>query len=525
MAVSPYATVVPLKRPVPTYVTNPEDQDRVRAYTTYEDIWNNVPEAFAELLRASDDPISRRYIPAVREIVEAVNRYLGQDMETVWTPIPGATVTDEQMAEWRGRLDSFWAREEVGIKFMSSKRWLLIKGDGLLHLTADPSKEEGSRVRLTEVEPEQYFPIWDPADGERLLGCYLVSVVQTDDDEDIVQRIEYRKVLSEDQAAELAAPVGAIFYRLGYFELDAWDDRSVDDDDPKPVDAPEWAAIPEGATQDPFTGFALDPRITSIPVYHMRNRRRGGKAGRFGTSEIQGLETIFAGVIQNTTDQDLAVAMVGLGTYWTTSGKARDANGAEVPWVIGPASIAELEADGSFGRVDGITTVQPILDHMKFLTDSARSSNGAPAIASGSVDSTVSLSGVAMRIQFMPVLAANAEREQEMASRWTHLLYDLLNMWFPVYEGWQPLPLQPSATFGDPLPPDRAAVILETTTLLAAGVISKEFAVQYLADKLGFQFPPGMLETAAAEQQAALDAEAAQIAANAGQVPTGEEQP
>lgn len=518
MAVSPYATAAPLKRPIPTYVTNPEDQERIRAYTTYEDVWNNVPEAFAALLRASDDPISRRYIPAAREIIEAVNRYLGQDMETVWTPIPGATVTDEQMAQWKAQLAAFWAREEVGIKFMSSKRWLLIKGDALLHVTADPTKDEGSRVRLTEVEPEQYFPIWDPADGERLLGCYLVSVVQDDDDEDIVQRIEYRKVLSEEQAAELAAPLGSIFYRLGFFELDAWDDRSQDDDDPKPVDPPEWSAVAEGAP-DPFAGFALAPEITSIPVYHMRNHRRGGKAGRFGTSEIQGLETIFSGVIQNATDQDLAVAMVGLGTYYTTSGKARDKDGNIVPWVIGPASIAELEPDGTFGRVDGITTVQPILDHMKFLVDGARSSNGAPSIASGAVDTSVTLSGVAMRIQFMPVLAANAERELEMSSRWTHLLYDLLNMWFPTYEGWAPLPLQPSCTFGDPLPPDRAAVILEVTTLLTAGVISKEFAVQYLADKLGFQFPVGMLEQATVEQQAALDAEAAQIAANAGQVP------
>jgi hypothetical protein len=93
-------------------------------------------------------------------------------------------------------------------------------------------------------------------------------------------------------------------------------------------------------------------------------------------------------------------------------------------------------------------------------------------------------------------------------------------MWFPVYEGWQALPLQPSVAFGDPLPPDRTAILAEVTALLSpVQLVSKEWAVQYLAEKLGYDFPKDMLTTAASEAQAALDAEAAQIAANAGQTP------
>lgn len=520
MASSPYATVKPLARPIPTHVTDPEDQDRVRAYVTYEDVWNNVPEAFAALLRASDDPISRRYLPMVRDIVEAVNRYLAVDMETTWTAIPGNTVTDDQMAEWRSRLDAFWAREEVAIKMMSSKRWCLIKGDSILHIHADASKAEGSRVSIAEIEPEQYFPIYDPSNAERVVGCYLASVVEDDEGEDIVQRIEYRKVLNEEQAAQFAAPVGSIFYRLGYFEMDGWDERDPEVD-AAPVDPPEWATPVEGAP-DPFAGYALDARITSIPVYHFRNKRRGGKAGRFGVSEIQGLESIYAGVIQNTTDQDLAVAMVGLGVYWTDSGKSRDAQGNEVPWEVGPASIAELEKDGKFGRVPGITTVQPILDHIRLLEAGARGASAAPLIASGNVDASVAASGVALRIQFMPTLSANAEKEQELSSRWTHILFDLMTMWFPVYEGWNPLPVQPGVVFGDPLPLDRTSIITEVTALVTAGIMSKEFAAQYLDEKLGFGFPEGMVAEATAEQQAALDAEGARIAAEAGQVISGD---
>ena len=521
MAVSPYATALMLNRPAPSHVSDPEDVQRIRAYSTYEDVWNNVPDAFAALLRAEDDPLARRYVPLVREILESTNRYLAIGMETSWTPLPAMTVTDEQMGEWRGRLDAFWAREEVGIKFLSSKRWMLIQGDCILHLTADSNKLEGSRVRLTEVEPSQYFPIWDPSDGERVLGCYLASVVQDDEQEDIVQRIEYRRILNEEQAAEFATPIGSIFYRIGFYESDGWDDR-LPDSELKPVDPPSWAVPAPDVEMSPLEGFPLPAVITSIPVYHVRNRRRGGKSGRFGTSEIQGLESLFAGVIQNTTDEDLAVALAGLGVYWTDSGKARDSAGNEVDWEIGPASVAEVEKDGKFGRVPGITSVQPMLDHINYLTSSARGANAAPAVAAGRVDSAVNLSGVALRIQFMPTLAANAEREEELASVWTHLLYDLMTMWFVAYENWPALPLQPGVLFGDPLPPDRAAIITEVTTLVTSGIASKEWAADYLSEKLGFEFPAGMVAAAAAEQQASLDAEGARIAAEAGQVPSGD---
>lgn len=522
MATSPYATVEPLKRPVPSHVTKPEDIQRIRAYVTYEDIWNNIPEAFQELLRAGDDPLARRYVPIVREILEATNRYLAVSMDTTWTPNPGVTIADEQIAEWRGRLDAFWAREELDIKFMSYKRWLLIKGDALLHVTGDMSKEEGKRVRVTEVEPEQYFPTYDPADGERVIAAYLVSIVEDDEGEEIAQRIEYRKISNEEQASEFGTPVGQIFYRIGFYETDGWDDRDPDDE-LSPVDPPSWAAPAEGATADPLAGFALPPAITTIPVYHSRNRRRGGKAGRFGTSEIQGLETVFAGIIQNTTDEDLAVAMQGLGVYWTDSGKNRDAQGNEIDWEIGPASVAELEKDAKFGRVSGIGSITPVQDHINYLEGTARGSNGAPEIASGRTESSAQISGVALRIQFMPTIAANGEREAEMASKWTHLLYDLMTMWFPTYEGWAPLDVQPGVLFGDPLPPDREAVIREVTALLSpVQIVTKEWAANYLAEKLGYTFESGMVEAAAAESQAALDAEGVRIAAEAGQVPSGD---
>jgi len=525
VAVSPYTTALSLGRPKPTHVRDgAEDLDRITAYDTYEDIWTNIPEAFAALLRQGDDPISRRYIPAVRGIIESVNRYLALNPEISWTGIAGATISDEQMAEFQARVNLTLAREEFAIKFMAMKRWGLIRGDACLMLSADPNKAEGTRIRITEVPANQYFPIYDPTDGERVIGCYLASIVLNDDDEDIVQRIEYHRVLTEEQAALYNdAPVGSIFYRVGYFELDGWDDRQPDPDDLKPVEVPEWAQPDPDAETSPLAGFALPAQITSIPVYHFRNNRRGGIEGRFGTSELQGLETILAGMIQNSTDEDMTIALMGIGMYWTDSGKPRNAQGQEVEWVIAPGTVIEVEKDGKLGRIEGVGSVQPIQDHMAHLKAEARDAAAIPAIAAGARDPNADQSGVALRIEFMPILAKNAEKESELSSKLTQMFYDLAYMWFPAYEQWEPPQVQPAILFDDPLPVDRAAVLKEVTDLVTARIASISWAQTYLAEKLGYKFSSNMLNEIVAEQEQLLDATGSRIGEEAGPPPVGDE--
>jgi hypothetical protein len=504
-AVSPYETALALGRPKPTHVEDGvENIDRITAYSTYEDIWNNVPEAFDKLLRSGDDPKSRRYVPLVRGLIEGINRYLGQDPEIVWTPMAGATVSQDQMDVFTNAIDTTLIREEFAIKFLALKRWTLIKGDGILMLSADPSKPEGTRIRLIEVEPDQYFPIYDSGDGERVIGCYLASIVQNDDDEDIVQRIEYQRVNNADRAGEFAAPLGSVFYRIGYYELDGWDDRAPDGE-LKETDAPSWAAPAEGAP-DPFAGYALPAQITSIPVYHFRNARRGGIVGRFGTSEIQGLETVLSGLIQNATDEDLSVALMGIGMYWTDSGQPHDDQGRVVPWDVAPGTILELEKDGRIGRLDGITSVQPIQDHMTFLKSSAREAAAVPDVAAGRIDSQTAQSGVALRVEFMPVIAKNMEKEAELSSRLMQMLFDLATMWFPAYEGLTPPLVQPSLVFGDPLPLDRAAALKEILDMVTAKVVSIQWAQKAIADRLGYKFDANMLAEIVSEEQQLLDA-------------------
>ena len=52
------------------------------------------------------------------------------------------------------------------------------------------------------------------------------------------------------------------------------------------------------------------------------------------------------------------------------------------------------------------------------------------------------------------------------------------------------------------LPVDRAGTITEVTTLVTAGLMSKAYALNYLSSKLGFSFPPDMLDQVAAEADA-----------------------
>lgn len=512
--ISPYATALALNRPKPSHVTDGfYDLDRVTAYGTYEDIWANIAEAFAALLRNGDDPKARRYIPMVRGLIEAVNRYLAKDPEIVWTPQPGATMDQGSMDQFTALINGMMLREEFSVKFLAMKRWWLIKGDALLTLGADPSKPEGSRIRLNEVPPEQYFPIYDNADGERVIGVYLASIVEDDDANEIVQRIEYQKITTQDRAGQFGAPLGSIFYRVSYWKQDGWDDRYGDE--LKEAEPPSWAtgALPGAA--DPLVGYALPTQITEIPLYHFRNNRRGGLVGRFGTSEIQGLESILAGAIQNTTDEDMAIALLGIGAYWTDSGRPRDAQGKESEWEMAPGTVLELEKDGKFGRVDGVTSVTPIQDHMGWLDKSARGSLSVPDIAAGSLDPANPASGVALQIQFTPILARNMEKEAELDARLTHLLHDLAFMWLPAYEGLTPPLVDPSVTFGNPLPLDRAAALKEIIDMLTARVISIEFAQQAISERLGYQFPTGMLAAIVKEQTELLDATGGRIASDA----------
>lgn len=511
--VNPYTTALELKRPRPSWVPNSDDADRVTVYQTYEDIYNNVKDAFKTYLRdAAGEDLFRRLVPAARSIIEATNRYLAKDPVLVSTVPPTVTIAPEAQAEFMQQLADLWAREEVTTKFLSMKRWMLIRGDGIIHLSADPSKPEGSRISITELEPEHYFPTYDHLDPTRVTAVYVVTIVLADDgEEQIAQRVEYRRILTVEDSAKYATPLNGIFYRVGFFEAGAWDDREPEfnADDLKPVPVPVWAKPAEGAA-DYITGYALPKEITAIPLYHYRNNRTGNEP--FGRSELQGIETLLAGVTQTVSDEELAVSLQGIGVYKTDSGRPRDTSGRESEWIIAPASVIELEEGRDFDRVEGITDLKPMLQHTEQLQSLARETTGTPDVAVGRVDVQTAESGVALAISMAPIIAKNQEKEEELLGKTNQMLFDLVNGWLPAYEKTGGTGLIVQIMFGNPLPVNEDAVVTNISTLVEKKVIPVRFALELLKAKLGWDIDPAALAGELLEQEtAALDAAAARI--------------
>ena len=494
---SPYQTALDLKRPSPDWIVNVLDKQRVQAYNTYWDIYVNVKDAFSVILREDDgNEKSRRFVPAARTIIEATNRYLAKN--PILTPMPLATNPDGEpidadealTAQLMKLINDFMKREEFFSKFASMKRWMLIRGDGLFHLTADDQKPEGQRLRLVELDPATYFTIPDPLDVEKVVGAYIVNLVQDDEGEIIAQRQSYTKTEN-----------GTVLTQLAFFERDKWDDRyPMTSEDLSPVEPPERFA----ALANLLAGFELPSPITTIPVYHYRNRRLGGLP--FGLSELQGIETLLAGITQTATDEDIAVGLVGIGLYVTTSGAPTNDAGEEEEWEIAPASVLELEnVDDKFERVQGVTTVAPLLDHLGMLQRQAQETSGTPDVAVGRVDVSVAESGIALAMQMAPILGKNEETERELKGKTEQMLYDLINMWLPAYEGFTPNGVELSMTFDDPLPKDRPAILKEILDMVAAKIISLAYAQELIKERLGFDIPADVLNQMAKENQTLLD--------------------
>lgn len=499
---SVYSTALELGLARPGHVPQPGDADRVTAYYTYTDVYNNTPDIWLKVLRNDEgNEIGRRLIPTARTVLEATNRYLGVD-PTV-TPQPLAvgpngeqiTVPDEVVRLGMKLWNDFAIREEFWAKFLSLKRWMMVRGDAVFHLMADDSKPDGQRLRLVEVDPSAYFPIFDSLDAERITGVYLITIITNDDGDEIAQRQLYLKT-----------ETGAVFTQLAFFEPDGWDDRApLSAADLKPVDAPErFAASPL------IEGFDLPAPITTIPAYLYRNNRRGSEP--FGVSELQGIETLLAGIIQTATDQDVTMALTGIGVYVTTSGRPRNAQGQEVEFVIAPASVIELDAqDARFERVAGVSSVQPMLDHSGYLEGQAMRTTATPEVAVGRIDTSVAESGIALAIQFSPILAKNVEKELELKGKTDQLLFDIFTQWLPAYEGYNPAGLTAQITFGDPLPVNRKEVLAEIVGLVTAQLISIGFAQTLIREKLGYDIPLDMLTQTVAEQGQLLDATGARL--------------
>lgn len=448
--VTPYSTVTPYATGFPSWVSE-EDGERLAAYTAYQNMYWSEEAAF-KLIRRNDDgaPI---YIPKPKMIVDTTAHYLLKGLNI------GFEDPEKQKDETKF-LEDFMARERFYSRFQVAKLAGVVRGDWLFHATADPTLPEGKRISLTSVDPGSYFPEYDPDDMETVTGAKLVEQWAHPDDpnKSVVKVLRY---WYEDN--------GLVWREENLWETEGWNN---------PKKAKKVKALLPAAP--------LPTTITNIPLYHFRNAEWDGFP--FGNSELKGYERIFQAINQAISDEELALALVGLGVYATDAGRPLDSNGNETDWEVAPGKVWEMPGATMVKRLEGITSVTPVLDHVGYLDAALLDASGTSEVALGRVDVQVAESGIALALKFTPTLAKIEYRDTSGLEVLTQMWYDLKS-WFYTFEGVDMRDLDIHARIGEKLPINRAKTIEELNNMLDRKVISRKYYRQEAERLLGYIFP------------------------------------
>lgn len=459
---TPYTTAEPLFGAKPAWVSDPLDVARLQSYTLYEQIYWNVQNIFRLSQRGTDDkPI---YVPSGRTIVDTSNRYTGAGYSIAISALGGGEDTADVQAA-RIALADLMARERFKSKFRGAKRYCQIQGDWIWHLRAEPDKPVGTRLSLNIIDPGFYFKETDPESVDRTIAVFLAEPVDVDGSQ-MVRRVAYRKT------AATATSTAVITIEEGLFPVDNWQNLQA---------LPETVIRPQEQ---------LPPEITSIPVYHIKNFEVPGDP--FGSSEIRGMERIIAGLHQTMSDEDLTLAMQGLGMYATDAPRPVDPETKQpVPWQLGPGRVVHRPAGTNWERVAGVGNVAPFGDHYDRLWQAVKQATASPDVAIGTVDVQIAQSGIALALQLSPIIAKSSEKNDLMAEVLDQMWFDIVTMWYPAYEETTFNEIRVQSTFGDAVPVDRDTRFRELNDMLAAGVIDDIYYRQEVG-KLGYTFPDDM---------------------------------
>jgi hypothetical protein len=437
-----------------------EDIERLNSYTVYESIYWNVPDAFKVVQRGSDSkPI---YIPAAKQIIETIHRYLAPRMSIICDPLLG---TPEQRTAAMLWWTVFARRERFFSKFNSNKRYGLIRGDWLFHLTGDEEREEGSRISFETIDPAEYFPIYNEDDQITIIGCHLIAVMEDENGDQVMYRQTYRKVTG------LGGP-SQITVEEALYELDEWGQPGSDNENPTPI-----------TVIRPPT--ALPDAITAIPVYQIPNIEEPGSI--WGSSELRGIERLLTAINQSISDEELELVLNGLGVYVTDAGSPIDEDtGEPIPWNLGPAKVVELPEGKKFTRVDATKSVTPHQEHLKYLHSQLDASTGNNDVAGGRADVATAESGIALLIKLAPLFAICEEKELIITDVMTQMLWDL-RAFASAYEGVNLDAIAFIPKYGDRLPLNADKRFEQLMLLFEASVISMGYLLKELA-KLGWVF-------------------------------------
>jgi len=475
------------------------DAQRILSYQIYEQIYWNIPDTFKLMQRGSDaEPI---YIPTGRTIIDTTNRYVGKDFGFMIDPNVG---TPAGQLLLQNALTSLFRRERFWSSFAANKRFGLIRGDWLFHVIGTPAKPEGRRIDIETVDPAAYFPVFesDVQEGgspNKVVAVHLAEQI-VQDEKTYIRRQTYTK--GSDVTTNDGSDV-SIWYSEGLYDPKLWED------------------ITANAAIKVIEPTQLPAQITSIPIYHIKNFETPGDP--FGSSELRGLERIIGAVNQAISDEELALALEGLGMYATDGGAPRDEQGNVTDWVLGPGNVVEHAKGSSFNRVTGVGSVSPVLDHVRFLIESLKEASGTPDAATGKVDVAVAESGISLILQMGPMLSKVSEKEQIITDVMRQMYFDIATGFLPAYEGvTSDGYAEPS--YGSTLPDDKAAQVKEILEIVAAGLADAEWGRVEIARIRGYDFANNMQQRVVdemSERAAAIDPFAARMAAESEAPETG----
>lgn len=459
----------------PAWVRDEQEQARIASYMAYEAIYWNVPESF-KLIQRGDD-VKPIYIPAAKTIVETVHQYLAPKMKIVVDPDFGS---DSERALAGQVMTALTRREKLYSKFSSNKRFGIIRGDWFWHIYADPKRPAGSRISIYELDPASVFAIYNEDNLDEIIGYHIVEPFE-EDGKSLIRRLTYRKQEGKGGPSRITV-------EDKIFEADNWG-------------GPGMLASKEKVSKVIRQEEALPEEIEHLPLYHVQNFREPGTP--WGSSELRGLERILAAVNQSISDEELSLAMEGLGCYATNAGAPIDPEtDEELPWNLGPGKVVEVPENSEFKRVSGINSVAPMQDHLKYLHNQIDLATGTTPAAKGRTEVAVAESGVAMLIELGPLFSRIEEKDQLVTDTHTNMFYDLRG-WFRAYDGinigeavWIP-------EYGDKLPPNNKRRFEEVMRLYRDKVVSAAWTRKELK-KLGYDFGPddAMLAEIIAEQEA-----------------------
>jgi hypothetical protein len=463
---TPFASALPyIGTALPTWL-NAYDAQRLGAYQLYKDVYWTIGTGLKVQMFGSEntDPM---YFPAPRIICNTFNRYLGRDWKPITNPVFGSD-SEKTLADQI--LDDLFARNRMGSQYAANKLDGIIQGDWCWYITANPLKPEGTRIKISALDPSLYFPIEDPEDSFSILGQDIVEEV-TIGDKPYVKRQRYLKSEHPNNPFGGGLPGGSISYQVDTFEQQDWEDES------------KQKVFSGGQNEAPveLTG------IIALPVYHIKNHEETGQP--YGSSELRGIERLLAGVNGTISDEELGLALEGLGLYKTDGGAPVDDDGNAVPWQIGPGRVLELGVGNEFDRVQGITSVEPFQDHIGLLLDGAYTVTGASDVAQGKVSVEVAESGIALQIRLAPIIESSNLADNALREVHNQMLFDL-RTWLAVYEGQNLENIRWISTFGEKMPrnkTERFNQLLQMYTAIPP-IVSGGYVRQELRDD-GWNIP------------------------------------